>query len=140
MHRTQDSDSRARSREIAKARYKSLLEENGGVLTEAEAATRLGSSLAEIRQRAIAGTVIAIPSEDGQFSYPAYQFSEQGLIDGVDEVLSRLSTNGHLPRTRFLLTHDADLGGLTRLEALADESLRPLVFRSADQFGEQGAS
>lgn len=69
-----------------------------------------------------------------------FQFDENGVIDGMREVLQILQDETGLPSCSFLLTQDVDLDGLSRLKALSRPDLRPYVLRAAKQRGHQGPS
>lgn len=134
-----ESESRKQSRQRAREKFRALIAEVGGTLSENQAAARLGISIEDLQQRTSQGTVISIIEND-VIQYPVFQFSENGLVDGLRDVLDRLGTDGVIPRCRFLLCHDEDLKGLMRIDALKDPELKPYVLRAAEQFGEQGAS
>lgn len=130
-------NARERSRMKARARFRTLLEANGGTLSAEQVADILDITVDAVRKRAQAGTLIALKSGE-QWQYPAFQFTDSGLVEGVREVLTILGDVGGLPQCRFLLTVDPDLDGRRRIDALQDPALKPYVLRSAEQLGEQG--
>lgn len=129
---------RERSRMKARGRFRALLEENGGTLAAEQVADILGITIDAVRKRAQAGTLIALKSGE-QWQYPAFQFTDSGLVEGLRDVLAILGDVGGLPQCRFLLTVDPDLGGQRRVDALRDPAFNPFVLRAAEQLGEQGA-
>lgn len=126
-----------RSRQKGYARFKELIEAHGGTSNTVEVAKLLGTTADAVRKRAQAKSIIAFKIGE-QWRYPIFQFKGHGLAEGVREVLEILKRmNGHSHAT-FLLTHEPDLGGITRLDALADPDLKPLVLRAASHIGIQG--
>lgn len=137
--------SRERSLEKGRARFRALIENSGGLLTESEVADLTGKSPDVVREWAGAYEVITIPDEDGSIHYPAFQFDEDGPIEGVREIIHilreslRIKGSGHVTFCTFLLAPNVDIQGMTNLSALSHETYRPLVFRDARQLGIQGA-
>lgn len=130
---------RERSRAKAKARFKALIEEAGGVLTPDQVSARLQISLERLAEMTEAREILVLRNSDASLRdcYPVFQFDENGVIDGVREVLQILQDSAGLPSCSFLLTQDVDLDGLSRLKALSRLDLRPYVLRAAKQRGYQ---
>lgn len=133
-------DPRERSRAKAKARFKALIEEAGGALTPDQVTARLQISSERLAEMTEAREILVLRVSDTNLRdcYPVFQFDENGVIDGVREVLQILQDETGLPSCSFLLMQDVDLDGLSRLKALSRPDLRPYVLRAAKQRGHQG--
>jgi hypothetical protein len=75
----------------AAERYAALL---ASALTVAEAARRLGVDGSRIRQRLLARQLYGIRRRQG-WLLPRFQFSDTGLVPGIEQVLSRLPPDLH---------------------------------------------
>lgn len=78
-------------------------------LSTAEAARRLGISDSRVRQRAAARQIYGVRA-GGAWRFPAWQFTDRGMVPGLDRVLPRLSPALHpLSVTGFLSTPQPEL-------------------------------
>lgn len=111
----------------------------GGVLTPDQAAARLWISPERLAEMAQAREIFVLKVSDASLCgcYPLFQFDENGVIDEVHEVLQTLQNTVGVRSCSFLI-RDADLDGLSRLEAMSRPDLRPYVLRAARQQGHQG--
>lgn len=122
-----------------RARFNAFIKEVGGVLTPDQAAARLRISPEQLAEMALARGILVLKVSDASLcGCPLFQFDENGVIDGVQEVLQTLQDTVGVQSCSFLLIRDADLDGLSRLEALSRPDLRPYVLRAARQQGHQG--
>lgn len=128
---------RERSRQEGHARFKELIETHGGTFTTEEVAEVLGIKADAVRKRAQAKSMVAFKIGN-QWCYPVFQFKGHGLAVGVREVLDILKRMDGFSHATFLLAPEPDFGGITRLEALADPELKPLVLRAASHMGIEG--
>lgn len=126
-----------RSRIKGRARFRDLIEAHGGTYNTADVAKLLGIKADAVRKRAHTKSIVAFKAGK-QWRYPAFQIKGHGLAEGVQEVLDILKRMNGLSHATFLLTPEPDLGGITRLEALADPELKRFVLRAASHMGIQG--
>jgi hypothetical protein len=125
----------ARQREVVMKRQ--LLESEGGALTVAEVAKRLGISKQAIDKRRRAGKLLALETSRG-FLYPAWQFGDDRVLPGMERVLGALDAPPWTQASWFL-TCDSRLGDLRPIDVLRHcEAER--VERAAAAYGEQGAA
>lgn len=129
----------ARARGIA-LRQK-MLDEEGGVLGVDEVATRLGITRQAVALRRQQGRLLAVSLGARKYLYPAWQFTQDGVLPGLEDTLRALAHGGHSPWTclRFFLSKNYRLGEARPLDLLrATETTR--VVRAASVYGEQGAA
>jgi hypothetical protein len=89
----------------------------GGLLSAGEAAARLRISRQAVDKRRRAGRLIAVP-RGREHGYPAAQFTDDGLVLGLDDCLGALGYDSPWMRLEWLLVPDAVLGGASPLDAL----------------------
>lgn len=126
----------ARVRGIA-AREK-LIERAGGLLRVSEAAARLGVTPQAVSGRRTRGTILAVPIPSGEWLYPACQFTDHGLISGIDKFVRAFREDAD-PWTRLavLLAPAGRFGGKSALELLREGQIEEAVSIAAT-YGEQG--
>jgi hypothetical protein len=116
-----------------------LLSSEGGVLGVEEVAKRLRITRAAVDKRKNAGTLIGI--EDGRRGneYPAWQFTDTGVLGGLDTVLKAMTVRDPWMRIQFFLSNDDGLG-TTPLAALRDKRVDEVMSagRSYGSSGEDG--
>lgn len=79
-------------------------------LTQAQAAERLGVDQSRVRQRIGQGTLYAITGENNVKVLPRFQFTDQGVLPGVEKILPVINKEAHpIAVQRFFLTAQADL-------------------------------
>lgn len=136
MEGARDPLAAARARGVA-ARER-LVQRAGGLLRVSEARGRLGvSSTQAVQARRSRGTILAVPAASGEWMYPACQFTEDGLVRGLDRFLAAF--HGAAPWTQLavLLAESARFGGRSALDLLLageTEAARSI----AATYGEQG--
>lgn len=114
-----------------------LIEKAGGVLRIGEAASRLGVTPQAVAGRRTRGTILAVPMPNGEWVYPACQFTDQGLVPGLGAVLHEFQDVAPWTRLAVLLAPSALHGGRSALELLlAGEVDRARGI--AATYGEQG--
>lgn len=116
-----------------------LLAAEGGPLTAEEAGARLHISRQAIDKRRLGGQLLALTLGRRGYSYPAWQFVDEGLLPGLPEILALLEEHPPLAKLRFFLSGNVRLGGDRPLDRLRRGDLDP-VRRAARTFGEQGAA
>jgi nucleoid DNA-binding protein len=114
------------------------LKESGGSYTLQHVETLLGISRQAINDRVRDGTLLAVPGPHGRRRYPVVQFTADGTLPGLEDVLKSLpSANGWF-RLNFLIRPDARLGGRRPIDLLRESKIDPVVMAAA-AVGVQGA-
>jgi nucleoid DNA-binding protein len=130
------------ARALALLRGKEIVEsdlkESGGSYTLQHVETLLGISRQAINDRVRDGTLLAVPGPHGRRRYPVVQFTGDGTLPGLEDVLKSLpSANGWF-RLNFLIRPDARLGGRRPIDLLKESKIDPVVM-AARAVGVQGA-
>jgi len=116
-----------------------LLCAEGGPIGVEDASKRLRIGRAAVDKRRRTGTLIGIDDGGRAVLYPSWQFTETGLLPGLDESLRAMVIVDPWMRLQFFLNRDADLG-CRPLDALRagriDEVTR--AARRHGRFGEDG--
>ncbi len=114
-----------------------LLESEGGALTVAEVAKRLGISKQGVDKRRRGHKLLALETSRG-FLYPAWQFTDDGVLPGIEHVLAALEA-APWTQASWFLTGETRLADARPLDALRRGELQQ-VLRAAVGYGEQGAA
>ncbi|HEU0015902.1 MAG TPA: hypothetical protein VFQ45_19645 [Longimicrobium sp.] len=116
-----------------------LLARAGGALRLAQAARRLGVTAQAVHARRKRGTLLAVPHSNGEFLYPACQFTpDGGALPGLAAVLQAFAVRSPWTQLSVLLAPHGALGGRTPLEALAQGQAEQVV-AAVRTYGEHGA-
>ncbi|MEA2525415.1 MAG: hypothetical protein QOF33_3601 [Thermomicrobiales bacterium] len=115
-----------------------LLAAEGGVMIGAEVAKLLGLSRQAVDKRRRAGRLLGLSIGRRGFLYPTWQFTESGVLPGLEEVLEDLSDHDSWMQLVFMLTPDAWLDEETPLAELRRGNL-DRVRIAAQMLGEHGA-
>jgi hypothetical protein len=134
-----------RENPLARARLRGLdartrlLEAEGGPLTVDEVARLLRITRQAVDKRRRVGRLLGLRTGRRGYAYPSWQFSNEGMLSGLEEVLADL--HGHDPWTQvgFFLNGNVRLGGKTPLAELRRGHVEA-VRRAARVYGEQGAA
>jgi hypothetical protein len=113
-----------------------LFSMEGGPIGVEEVSERLGISRAAVDKRRHAGTLIGISDRGRAILYPSWQFTDQGLLAGLQDVLRVLDVQDPWMRMQFFLTDDPDLGA-TPLDMLR-RGRQSDVVAAAKRYGHQG--
>jgi len=114
------------------------LKESGGSFTLEHVETLLGISRQAIDKKVQDDALLTIPGPHGRRRYPVVQFTDDGTVPGLKDVLKSLpSTNGWF-RLNFLVTPDAHLHGRRPVDVLKEGNIEPVVM-AAKGVGVQGA-
>lgn len=81
-----------------------LLRWAGGAWTVDEVAAHLGISRQAVNKRRIAGTLLAVEAGDC-FLYPRFQFTEDGVLEGLPAVLQAIDTESGWMKLQVLFTY-----------------------------------
>lgn len=143
MQRVATSEAAAIRDPLAAARVRGatardrLIERAGGLLRLGEAAERLGVTPQAVTGRRTRGTILAVPMPNGEWVYPACQFTEHGLVAGLDDFLRAFRDADPWTKLAVLLAPSSRHGGRSALELL--EEGRVAEARGiAATYGEQG--
>ncbi|HEX4458066.1 MAG TPA: hypothetical protein VIA18_08850 [Polyangia bacterium] len=133
---TDDPLAAARTRGV-QARQQ-LLNADGGSVSGAKAAEVLGLSRQAIDKRRKQGSILAVKLGKRGYIYPAWQFSDRGVLPGLSEVLQALAGHSDWAKLRFFLSPNSALNDARPLELLRRDDVAP-VLRAARLSGEQSA-
>jgi nucleoid DNA-binding protein len=114
------------------------LKDSGGSYTLQDVETLLGISRQAIDKKVQDDALLAVPGPHGRRRYPTVQFTKDGTVPGLRNVLKSLpSTNGWF-RLNFLVTPDSHLAGRRPIDVLKEGDVEP-VLTAAKAVGVQGA-
>jgi hypothetical protein len=129
------AEARARGLE----RRKALLERCGGLWQASKVAEHLHVSRQAVVKRRTNGKLLAVDVGRNGYQYPACQFTERGVVEGLDTALKALDYDDPWARLKFFLTPDSRLDDRTPMDALRAGDAEA-VGHVAAMTGEQGAS
>ena len=115
-----------------------LLTSAGGGLTSSQVASALGITRQAVDKRRGRRALLAVPNGSGEYVYPACQFTSDGVIAGIEEVLRAFRIQSPWTQLSVLLAPAPALGGKTILDALISGVMETPV-AIARSFGEQAA-
>jgi hypothetical protein len=115
-----------------------LLESAGGGLTSSQVASALGITRQAVDKRRSRRALLAVPTGSGEHLYPACQFTLEGVIPGIAEVLHAFQIQNPWTQLSALLAPAPALRGKIVLEALKDGQIKEAVGVVAS-LGEQAA-
>jgi hypothetical protein len=118
---------------------KHLLAVEGQPLSAAEVCKHLQRSAADVEGMRTAGRLLAVEAEKKGHVFPSWQFAENGLLPGIEEVLGELKNLSPWTQLQFFLNADLRLDGASPLEELRNGKVAD-VRRAARNYGEQGAA
>ena len=115
-----------------------LLTSAGGGLTSSQVARALGITRQAVDKRRGRRALLAVPNGSGEYLYPACQFTSDGVITGLEEVLRAFRMQSPWTQLSVLLAPAPALRGKTILDALKSGVVETAV-AIARSFGEQAA-
>jgi nucleoid DNA-binding protein len=114
------------------------LRDSGGAFTLQDVEKLLGISRQAIDKKVRDDALLAVPGPHNHRRYPVVQFTGDGILPGLEDVLKSLpSANGWF-RLNFLIRPDARLGGRRPVDLLKENKIDPVVV-AAKAVGVQGA-
>jgi hypothetical protein len=116
-----------------------LLNENGGTLTAEDVAGVLGISRQAVEKRRSSGNLLGLTTGRHGYRYPTWQFTQSGVIPGLEEVLRALAPYDPWMQAAFFLGSNPRLKGKSPLETLKAGQLS-IVLKAAEAYGEHGAA
>jgi hypothetical protein len=115
-----------------------LLTSGGGGLTSSQVSSVLGITRQAVDKRRNRRALLAVPNGSGEYVYPACQFTSDGVITGLEEVLRAFRIRNPWTQLSVLLASAPALGGKTILKTLKSGAIERAVAIVAS-FGEQAA-
>jgi hypothetical protein len=115
-----------------------LLVGGGGSLTSGQVAKALGITRQAVDKRRNRRALLAVPNGSGEYVYPVCQFTSDGVIPGLEEVLRAFQVRSPWTQLSVLLASVPALGGKTILEVLKSGLIERAIAIVAS-FGEQAA-
>ena len=115
-----------------------LLTSAGGGLSSPQVAAALGITRQAVDKRRGRLALLAVPNGAGEYVYPACQFTPDGVVPGLEEVLRAFRIRSPWTQLSVLLAPAPALGGKTILEALRSGALAKSIALAAS-FGDQAA-
>lgn len=115
-----------------------LLASGGGGLTSRQVAKALGITRQAVDKRRSRRALLAVPNGSGEYLYPACQFTSDGVLPHIEEVLQAFQIRSPWTQLSVLLASPPVLGGKTILEALKSGAIERAIAIAAS-FGEQAA-
>jgi hypothetical protein len=116
-----------------------LLSVEGGTWDADRVAEHLRLSRQAVNRRRQQGTLLAIHAGRHGFLYPAWQFTREGTIKGLELVLPVLREHDAWMQQIFMVNANERLGGETPVDALRGGRIQE-VARAARAYGEHGAA
>lgn len=116
-----------------------LLSAEGGTWNVQHVAAHLRLTRQAVHRRHQQGTLLALDVGRRGQQYPAWQFTRDGVLPGLDTVLDALGTHDAWSRLAFFLSHTDRLAGQTPLDALRAGAVAP-VAAAATAFLAHGAA
>jgi len=113
-----------------------LLAAQGDMLRATEVAARLSLDLGEVEQRRRSGHLLALPDQQGRYGFPAWQFTTDGLLPGLEDVLKEIGVDSPWSQAAFFFSGDIRLDWQTPLAVLVRGDI-DAVRRAAAAYGEQ---
>jgi hypothetical protein len=141
FERNVDPDPLAEARERGVRRRDESLRAEGGTLSAEEVARQLAISRQAVNERRAKNKLLAVRLGK-DYLYPAWQFTSEGTLPGLEAVLEALSDAPPWAKFRFFLSGSYRLapdGRARPLDLLRKGELEP-VLRDARTFGEHGAA
>ncbi len=134
-----ESDPLVRARVRGLARRDELIASDGGTLTTSAVAKRLKLTTQAVHKRRNAGKLLAFELGRRGLHFPAWQFTDSGTLDGLEDVLAALNDEPPLAIVRFFLSGNLRLGRRRPLDALRKHDVASVV-SAAKAFDAHGAA
>lgn len=144
-HRTMVSQRQLRKqaqRLKAENYFLDTIKENGGLYKAGEVANIIGVSRQTINNQRLSEKLIAI-KKGGEYLYPAFQFSDTGKLNGLDNVLEKLKGLGTVTKCSFLTMkidfNDKCFSPIDILKLGLDGDYLSYIIREASLYGSHTA-
>jgi hypothetical protein len=98
----------------------------------------LGITRQAVDKRRSRRALLAVPSGSGEYLFPACQFTTDGVVHGLEDVLQTFQIQSRWTQLSALTASAPALGGKTILEAMKSGRVEKAIDVAAS-FGEQAA-
>lgn len=116
-----------------------LVEGYGGALSAEEVAGILGVTRQAVDKRRRAGKLLGLTTGRYGYRYPAWQFTNSGVVPGLQEVLAVLAPHDEWMQAAFLVGENPRLDGRKPIDLL-NAGKSEAVLNAAEAYGEHGAA
>lgn len=116
-----------------------LLAQEGGMWSAQQAADHLRVSRQAIDKRLRLGKLLAIETGRHGRQIPAWQFTEGGVLQGLEEILAALEGHDAWVKLSFFLSPNTLTDNLRPLDVLREGARLDVVLRAARLHGQHGA-
>jgi hypothetical protein len=115
-----------------------LLTSGGAGLKSSQVSSALGITRQAVDKRRLRRALLALPNGSGEYVYPACQFTADGVIPGLEDVLRAFQIRSPWTQLSALLAPTPALEGKSIVEALKSGAIERAAAVAAS-FGEQAA-
>lgn len=116
-----------------------LMQAEGGIVSASTAMQLLGISPQALYRRRKSGKILAVTAGRREWVYPCWQFTEAGMLPGLETVLRELRAHDPWMQLAFMVNGNTRLGGHSPLERLREGRVQDVV-EAARMYGEIGAA
>lgn len=115
-----------------------LLKAEGGPLSISQVEDLLDISRQAIHKRCSKGKLIALTTSKRGYLYPKWQFTEKGILPGLEEVLAEIDEDDPWMQASFMLNPNIWLDQQSPLNMLRKGKIKEVIM-AAHAYGKQGA-
>jgi hypothetical protein len=115
---TTGTDPLAAARARGEQAKRDILAAQGYLWRDYQVAELLGLPESAVKRRREAGRLLALPLDDGTWVFPGWQFTGNGLMPGLEDVLRSLTAPDPWSRVLFFQSGDPFFNGQTPLELI----------------------
>lgn len=116
-----------------------LVEGHGGALSAEQVAGILGVTRQAVDKRRRAGKLLGLTTGRYGYRYPAWQFTDSGVVPGLQDVLAVLAPHDEWMQAAFLVGENPRLDGRKPIDLL-NAGKSDAVLYAAEVYGEHGAA
>ncbi len=138
-HLPVERDPLARARARGLLAQRDMLNVDGPPMAVTEVAQHINITRQAVDKRRQAGKLLAVSFGTRNFSYPRWQFTNTGILPGLQEVLHALEPHPPWAQLRFFVSGNHRLGRDRPIDWLRKGRVEQ-VLQAAEAFGEHGAA
>lgn len=116
-----------------------LLTAEGGALSVKDVAQRLHITRQAVDARRKKGKLLALNTGRWGYAYPGWQFDDEGVLPGLEQILRALADLDPWTQLAFMLNPNSRLGGTSPLAEIRRGHIAK-VLSAAEAYGEQGGA